>query len=323
MARIVLVSSSFLPRLGGVEEHVANVAVNLRDMGHEIAIWSVDQGDEVPSDFDGMTLRYLPTPLPARNIVDALQFSMRAPRALAAWLDALRRDRPEIMHVHCFGPNGVYATAMSALLRCPTIFSHHGETFMDADEVFQRSALLRLSLKSMLARAVAVTSCSHFAAQDLERFGKDPREVNIVYNGINLHEESEGNLLLPPRYVLGVGRLVHNKGFDRLLESYSTVCREPSMRETDLVIGGDGPERLHLQELSRKKGIDDRVHFLGALSRSEVGQAMKTALLLVVPSIVEPFGITILERVGGPAFLLSPPTKEGLPSSWSTTSTAF
>lgn len=295
MARIVLVSSSFLPRLGGVEEHVANVAVALRDMGHEIAIWTVDQGDEGSADFEGMPLRYLPTPLPARNLSDVSHFAIRAPGAAMAWLNALRKDRPDFLHVHCFGPNGVYATQLASLLGRALVFSHHGETFMDANDVFQRSALLRRSLRAALARAVAVTSCSHFAAQDLQRFGKHPAEVDIVFNGIDIDEASAGGLSLPERYFLGVGRLVHNKGFDRLVAAYSSICNLPEMSNTSLVIGGDGPARTQLQELSLAEGVGHRVHFLGALSRPQVGQAMRNSLGLVVPSLVEPFGITILE----------------------------
>ena len=68
MARIALIASSFLPRMGGVEVHVANIATELVRLGHTVAIWAVDQGDEAPDDYRGIPVRYLPCPLPARTL---------------------------------------------------------------------------------------------------------------------------------------------------------------------------------------------------------------------------------------------------------------
>ena len=54
--RIALVASSYLPRFGGVEEHVFHLARNLRARGHEVFVWAVDQGDDVPKVDDGHPL---------------------------------------------------------------------------------------------------------------------------------------------------------------------------------------------------------------------------------------------------------------------------
>ncbi len=302
MARIALVASSFLPRRGGVEEHVANVAVQLRGLGHEVTVWSVDQGDDAQTDHDTIPLRYLPTPLPARRVHSLLRFAVRLPGAVRAWVRALRRDRPDFLHVHCFGPNGVYAVIASVLTRRPLVFSHHGETFGDADGAFDRSALLRRALRWALKRAVVTTSPSRYAARDLARFGADPEAVEIVYNGISLDEGQDAPVELPPRYLLAVGRLVGNKGFDKLIAAFAAVCNQPALCGVDLVIGGPGPELHALESLAERLGVRDRVHFPGSLSRGQVGTAMRGCLALVVPSMVEAFGITILEgwRAGVP-----------------------
>lgn len=302
MARIALVTSSFLPRQGGVEEHVANVAIQLRGLGHEVVIWSVDRGDEVTESYDGIRLRYLPTPLPARRLSSLARFTLRFPGAVLAWVRAFRMDRPDFLHIHCFGPNGIYGTLLSVASRRPLVFSHHGETFGDANGVFDQSALLRRALAVALRRAVVTTSCSLYAARDLERFGVAPESVEVVYNGINLDEAQDGSVPLPPRYFLSIGRLVANKGFDKLIAAFAQVCDHPAFDGTHLVIGGSGPELCTLQELAKSLAISSRVHFVGSLSRTQVGSAMKKSIALVVPSLVEAFGITILEgwRAGVP-----------------------
>ena len=41
---IALVSSSFAPHVGGVEEHVRQVARELRALGDTVEVWTVDRG---------------------------------------------------------------------------------------------------------------------------------------------------------------------------------------------------------------------------------------------------------------------------------------
>lgn len=304
MVRVALVTSSFLPRVGGVEEHVAHVAVELRRRGHDVVIWSVDQGDDVPTHFEGMPLRYLPCPLPSADVTGLARFVRAYPRAADAWARAVDADRPDILQIHCFGPNGVYAAHWARRRRVPFVYSNHGETFMDADNVFARSWLLRSSLSRALSRAAAVTSCSRFAADDLDRFGSPESLVRVVPNGVDMAETVGA---LPDRlrnqsYILGLGRLVRVKGFDVLIEAYAHLASAGTTAGSVLVIAGDGPEASNLRRHAEHLGVADRVHFLGSLSRPTVGAVMRSARALVVPSQVEAFGITILEgwRAGIP-----------------------
>lgn len=292
MTRIALVASSYLPRFGGVEEHVHHLAAELRDRGHDVFVWAVDQNDEVPA---GETARYLPTPLPNRSPAGALGFLARFPAAAARWTRAARLDRPEIVDIQCFGSNGPYASALARRRGIPLVYSNHGETFMDAHGAFEGSALLRTSLRRTLEQAAQVTSCSRFAADDLRRFGAGPAPV-VVANGIDLDLPAAPlPTPLPERYIAGVGRLVANKGFDALLRGFAEAAAHERLSGVDLVIAGDGPERLPLEQLARRLGVAARVHFPGALQRNQVRTLLDAATVHVVPSRVEAFGIVVLE----------------------------
>lgn len=296
---VALVTSSFLPRVGGVEEHVRHLAIELRDRGYRVSVWTVDQGGE-PASIDGITIRYLPTPMPARSAAAATGFLRRAPLAAAAWWRAWRADRPDVLHVQCFGPNGPWASVLARLTRTPLILGAHGETFMDEHRVFDTSALQRRALTSALRHADAVTACSRYAAADLARFGFRPERADVVLNGVDAAEPGGPRPdWLPDRYVLGVGRLVRVKGFDLLLRAFAAAQTDPAVA---LVIGGDGPERSLLAALADELGIEDRVVLPGRLDRGAVVTAMAGAEVLVVPSRVEAFGITVLEglRAGVP-----------------------
>jgi len=285
---------------------VLNVARTLTSRGTRVVVWAVDQHDDgAPASVDGIPVHYLPCPLPTRSVRGLATFAVAGPRAAARWLAAFRTDRPGVLHVHCFGPNGVYAAWLARVTRTPLILSSHGETFGDADGAFETSALLRSSLRHALARAAAVATCSAFTAAHLvAHYGLAAGRAGVVFNGIDAAEPGGAvPAWLPRRYVLGIGRLVHNKGFDLLIEAYAALAPAG----VDLVIGGDGPERDALEQLVQRLGLTGRVHLPGRLSRAEVVTVTERAEALVVPSRIEAFGITVLEgwRAGVPVIATS------------------
>lgn len=292
MSSVALVASSFLPRVGGVEEHVRHLATGLRDRGHTVAVWSVDQGDP-PASIRGVKVRYLPSPLPSASVGGVVRFAASAPSAYGAWRHAFATDRPDVVHVQCFGPNGPWSTLVAALGRARLVVGAHGETFMDADRVFDRSHLQRRALTWALGRADAVTACSRYAADDLRRFGYDPSRVNVVGNGVAPPETHvPPPSWLPERFVLGLGRLVRVKGFDLLLRAFAAAQLDD---DVSLVIAGDGPERRALERLSRQLGVPGRVVLPGTVPRDEAAAVTRAAEAMVVPSRVEAFGIVVLE----------------------------
>ena len=127
---------------------------------------------------------------------------------------------------------------------------------------------------------------------------------------------------LPPRprserpfTFLAVGGLVPRKGFLTLLEAFSGSYRDN--HDVRLVIAGDGVERSSLESTARRLGVAPQVDFVGALSKSEVREAMWNANALVLPSLYETFGVVLIEamstgmpvvstRCGGPEEIVTP-----------------
>ncbi|QDO87426.1 glycosyltransferase family 4 protein [Ornithinimicrobium ciconiae] len=308
--RIALVASSYHPHFGGVEEHVRHVAAELAIRGHAVEVWTVDRGDHLGvQEVDGIRVRYLRTPMPARRTSNLARFAFTAPVALARWLAAARAFKPDLVHVHCFGPNGPYARLVAALIRVPWVLSSHGETFMDANDVFGQSALMRQQLRRGCETADVVTGCSIAVAEDLQsHYGA--HGVEVVPNGVRALSASELDQHGTARgrgRVVAVGRLVHVKGFDLLVDA---VARSTEIQTLDLV--GEGPESEALKRQVERLGLEDRVSFLGRRSPEEVQQLMAAADVVAMPSRREAFGIVALEAwvsgtplvattLGGPA----------------------
>jgi glycogen(starch) synthase len=97
-----------------------------------------------------------------------------------------------------------------------------------------------------------------------------------------------------PPVLLGVGRLVRDKGFDLALTAFASIRGHfPGLRMT---IAGDGPAREELEGLAASLGIGQAVQFLGWVSPGEVGDLMGAATAVVVPSRWdEPFGLVAVE----------------------------
>lgn len=101
--------------------------------------------------------------------------------------------------------------------------------------------------------------------------------------------------------VLGVGRLVPQKGFDLLLRAFSTIA--PSFPAWRIAILGEGPERASLQRLRDELGLGDRVEFPGHVR--DVEKWMAQAGLVVQPSRFEGFPNVVLESMGMGAAVIS------------------
>lgn len=93
--------------------------------------------------------------------------------------------------------------------------------------------------------------------------------------------------------LVAVGRLVHQKGFDLLIESFSALAeRHPSWQ---LIIYGEGPQRVSLEVAINRLSLTDRV-FLPGL-RKDIGEALNEAGMFVLPSRFEGYPNALLEAL--------------------------
>jgi glycosyltransferase involved in cell wall biosynthesis len=93
--------------------------------------------------------------------------------------------------------------------------------------------------------------------------------------------------------LLNVGRLVPQKGIDRLIQAIPHVVRDrPDVR---FVLVGDGMLREPLEQQARELGAGGHVVFAGR--RSDVPRLLRAADLFVFPSLYEGFGLALVEAM--------------------------
>jgi glycosyltransferase involved in cell wall biosynthesis len=128
-------------------------------------------------------------------------------------------------------------------------------------------------------------------------------KIKVVYNGITPRLEELGKAERVEFYgeekIIGyVGLLFQGKGVRYLVEAFAKLLQNDDLLK--LVIVGDGPEKKNLEDIARQMNIQDKIVFTG-YQKNPI-KYIKGFDLLVVPSLVEPFGIVILEAfyVGTP-----------------------
>ena len=98
------------------------------------------------------------------------------------------------------------------------------------------------------------------------------------------------------RDLVFVGRLVSDKGVDRLVAALALLAARGVQAE--LTIVGDGPEAAALRRQADAAGLADHVRFEGWQAAAELVATLNRHRVLVVPSVwEEPFGVVVLEAL--------------------------
>lgn len=92
--------------------------------------------------------------------------------------------------------------------------------------------------------------------------------------------------------ILAVGGLHPRKGFDVLLKA---LARMAVSQPWQLIIAGEGPERVGLRALAADLGIRDKVTLLG--QREDVPDLQAAADLFIMPSLWEGLPLAVLEAM--------------------------
>jgi glycosyltransferase involved in cell wall biosynthesis len=237
-----------------------------------------------------------------------LKYASLTARAAAA----ARRFRPDVVYGHFLFPAGAAAALAARISGARLVVTAHGRDVRNigsirgvgaatrrvvirADGVVAVSDYLRRELESKIPEASGKTTVIDCGV-DLERFRhRDPGPLRA-----ELGWEGEG-----PHF-LCVGTLDERKNVVRLADAFA------QLEKGTLAFVGDGPYR---DQLTGR----DRVRLVGRVPHDRVPDWVAACDILCQPSLVEPFGQTVLEalaserpvvatKIGGPPELVTPET---------------
>ncbi|MBF8253089.1 MAG: phosphatidylinositol alpha-1,6-mannosyltransferase [Actinobacteria bacterium] len=297
MKDILFVTNDFGPRAGGIESFIIGLVqhANLSP----ITVYTSSQGDtreydeSWQSDYGVKVIRdsekiLLPTPRVSRSITRVIKeletevvvFGAAAPLAImsAACRRAGAKKILALTHGHEVWWSKVFpfTLIMRRIGSTTDALTYLGE--------FTRRAISR-SLTSRAASAMVKIA----PGIDTEHFS--PVDSTELKTSMGLSGK---------RVIVSVGRLVHRKGQDKLIESMPSIIQE--IPNAHLLLVGEGPYRKHLMELVRKHHLEDFVTFIGRIQFAQLPSYICCGEIFAMPSRsrfagleVEGLGIVYLE----------------------------
>ncbi|MHB9029227.1 MAG: glycosyltransferase, partial [Candidatus Latescibacterota bacterium] len=208
-----------------------------------------------------------------------------------AFLKLVREKKPEVLHAHWILPNGFIAGKVSKATGIPLLIQLHGSDVFTAE----KNPLFRRMARFAAKQAAYIVSPSPDLRDRLGALGIDTGKIGIVPNtvesdfcaGVSDRDVSELRVRLgvpgENRIVLAMGRMVHVKGFDHLLEAFARVAGEYT--DVTLVLAGGGVLFDDMRRRADELGLGARVIMPGPVTREEVPGYFRMADVFVVPSV--------------------------------------
>lgn len=171
-------------------------------------------------------------------------------------------------------------------------------TIHDLMHLFYYSKLHKWYYEYIIARLVKkakkIITVSHFSKRQLiELLGIDERLITVIYNGVDQQflQNKSAHLLDRP-YIFYVGNRRQNKNILAMLRAFA---RAKISDEIIFALSG-APDEEILREAGHL-GIDSRIRFLGFIPEEDLPKFYKGALLTFYVSLMEGFGLPILESM--------------------------
>lgn len=286
MPSTVLITNDFGPRAGGIETFVIGLLERMPK--GEVLVYTSSQADT--TEYDEKWLReyqvkvirdkakiLLPTPRVIRNLqgiisqngIKKVWFGAAAPLGISArWLRKAGAEKiVAITHGHevWWAKLWPFSWAISEIANQVDFVTYLGE--------FTKSALVkRFKDQKKLIRIAPGIDTKHFA----------PREINDLKAELKLNDHP---------VIVSVGRLVHRKGQDRLVEALPQILKE--VPDATLVFVGEGPHRKELDRLVKKHGVEKNVLFIGRISYEQLPRYINLGDVFVMPSRSRLFGLEV------------------------------
>ena len=153
--------------------------------------------------------------------------------------------------------------------------------------------LLERRIAPPLYRRTRIITLSESSRQELiHDLGFRPDRVSVVPPGID-PRFTPGGEPSPHPLVVAVGRLVPVKRYDELIRSVARLREQHD--DLELVIVGEGYERLALLELIHDVEAESWVHLVGRLTDDQLVDLYRRAWVLTSASAREGWGMTVTE----------------------------
>ena len=285
---VLFVTNDFGPRAGGIETFVIGL-IERRPFGQTIVYTSAQTGSEAydqawKANFGVTVIRdrakiLLPTPRVARNLsrvikesnIQVAAFGAAAPLGLlsASMKKAGVRKTVALTHGHEVWWAKVFPfnCALRKIGTSVDSLSYLGE--------FTQQAISKSLSKAAAQKMVKIApgiDVDHFSPQDSTQLRKE----------LKIDDK---------RVIVSVGRLVHRKGQDHLIQAMPEILKR--VPDAHILMVGQGPYLSHLKKLVQELNLVDHVSFIGRIQYAQLPQYICAGDIFAMPSRSRFFGLEV------------------------------
>ena len=205
----------------------------------------------------------------------------------------------DVIDAHYYYPDGVAAAILGRWFSKPVAITARGTDI----NLIPEHRLPRLMIRWAAEQASASIGVSAALVERMRELGVRSERLHVMRNGVDLGRFRPLTQTTARREVgqqgapllLCVGNLHHHKGQGVAVQALARLrMRRPGAR---LVIVGDGPDRERLLRQAATDGVEDAVHFAGAVPNEELAQWYSAADVLLLPSSREGWPNVLLEAL--------------------------
>jgi len=198
-----------------------------------------------------------------------------------------------------------------SLLQKPTISVFHTSPFaltnkINSDGLFYNWYIRMIRKYTGNLTTVPVTVSFHAKAEFSGIYPKARGRFSVIYHGIDTNHFSpatctnqNNNIKITSPFILSISNRFVWKNYYRLIEAFNLAIMKENL-DLDLVIIGESKSKFEDERIRgfiNKNGLNERIHIIDYIDQNELPNIYRMAKAYIFPSLVETFGMTILEAM--------------------------
>ena len=294
---VLFVTNDFGPRAGGIETFIIGL-IQRRPFGQTIVYTSFQENS---AQFDADWLANYGV----RVIRDRSKILLPTPRVALHLRGIIKKEGITTAAFGAAAPLGLLSASMKRAGVLRTVALTHGHEVWWA-KVFPFNLLLRrigstvdvLTYLGEFTRKAISKALSVRAQSAMVKIAPGIDVEHFISTDASSLRESLG--LADKKVIVSVGRLVHRKGQDHLIEAMPEILK--NVPRAHLLLVGEGPYREHLQNLVHQLKLESSVTFIGRIQYQDLPMYICVGDIFAMPSRsrlmgleVEGLGIVYLE----------------------------
>lgn len=284
------------PTFGGSGVVATELGLALAEKGHEVHFITYKQ--PVRLELLSKNIHFHEVSVPVYPLFHYQPYELALSSKL---VDMVKLHKIELLHVHYAIPHAYAGYMAKKMLAEENIFIPMVTTLHGTDiTLVGNHPFYKPAVTFSINNSDVVTSVSKSLKEDTLHLFNIKKEIHVVPNfidipkKINPYTDCQRDMMAEKheRIITHVSNLRPVKRVKDVIEIFDRIQKKIPSK---LIIVGEGPEREASEKLCRKKGIEEKVLFLG--NSNEVDKILCFSDLFILPSEKESFGLAALEAM--------------------------